>query len=77
MTPAIQFPKKGLDVRFNSPVGPPPGTVIHASLLEGAVVGPRKPATREGDDDGGVGSDEVAVTTAGGVSAAVSTASSR
>ncbi|CAN0066801.1 unnamed protein product [Ascophyllum nodosum] len=35
VTPAIQFPKKNLDVRSAAPLGPPPGTVVHASVLEG------------------------------------------
>lgn len=33
ITPAIQFPRKNLDVRFATPVGPAPGTVLHSSLV--------------------------------------------
>lgn len=33
ITPAIQFPRKNLDARTRVAAGPPPGTVVHPSLL--------------------------------------------
>ncbi|CAM9565590.1 unnamed protein product [Ectocarpus fasciculatus] len=33
ITPAIQFPRKNLDARRRVSAGPPPGTVVHPSLL--------------------------------------------
>lgn len=45
MTPAIQFPKKNLDVQSAGTSGPPTGTVIHASLLGGT------PYSREAGGD--------------------------
>lgn len=38
VTPAIQFAKKNLDSRSAAPAGPPPGTVLHSSLVSTRLV---------------------------------------
>lgn len=67
VTPAIQFPRKNLDARSRTPAGPPPGTVVHPSLLvtAGAIAAiaaaaatPDGGGAADGDGSGGVCAEE-------------------
>ena len=62
VTPALQFPRKNLDLRSTAPARTAPGTVVHRSLLLGL-----RPGQESGGGNGGADSGAGVVAAASGL----------